>query len=70
MLENLKKYQIVLASNSPRRKELLQRLGVPFKVRTLYGIDEKYPNSMNGEDIVRYNSRCKAQAYRPSVSPD
>ena len=35
MLENLNKYQIVLASNSPRRKELLQRLGVPFKVRTL-----------------------------------
>ena len=70
MLENLKKYQIVLASNSPRRKELLQRLGVPFKVRTLYGIDENYPDSLRGEDIVRYISRCKAQAYRPSMAPD
>ena len=70
MLENLKKYRLVLASNSPRRKELLQRLGVPFKVRTLYGIDERYPDSLRGEDIVRYISRCKTQAYRTSMAAD
>ena len=46
MLDNLKNYKIVLASNSPRRKELLQRLGVPFKVRTLFGIDEHYPETL------------------------
>ena len=38
MLDNLKNYDIILASNSPRRKELLQRLGLPFKVRTLFGV--------------------------------
>ena len=70
MLDNLKNYKIVLASNSPRRKELLQRLGVPFKVRTLFGIDEHYPETLRGEDIVRYISRVKAQAYRPSMAPD
>lgn len=70
MLDNLKKYNIVLASNSPRRKELLQRMGVNFKVRTLFGIDESYPESLRGEDIVRYISRNKAQAYRSSMAPN
>lgn len=70
MLDNLKKYNVVLASNSPRRKELLQRLGIPFKVRTLLGIDESYPDTLRGEDIVRYISRNKANAYRSSMGPN
>ena len=70
MLDNLKKYNVILASNSPRRKELLQRLGIPFKVRTLFGIDESYPDSLRGEDIVRYISRNKANAYRKSMGND
>lgn len=70
MLENLSKYEIVLASNSPRRKELLQRMGVNFKVRTLFGIDESYPDSLRGEDIVCYISRNKAKAYQSSMAPN
>lgn len=70
MLENLNKYEIVLSSNSPRRKELLQRMGVNFKVRTLFGIDESYPDSLRGEDIVCYISRNKAKAYQSSMAPN
>lgn len=70
MLENLNKYEIVLASNSPRRKELLQRMGVNFKVRTLFGLDESYPDSLRGEDIVCYISRNKAKAYQSSMAPN
>ena len=70
MLENLNKYESVLASNSPRRTELLQRMGVNFKVRTLFGIDESYPDSLRGEDIVCYISRNKAKAYQSSMAPN
>ena len=69
MLDNLSKYEVVLASNSPRRKELLQRLGIKFKVRTLLGVDESYPSDLPGEQVAAYISRKKAEAYRPSMSP-
>ena len=71
MLENIKQYDVVLASNSPRRKELLQRLGLTFKVRTLFGVDESYPSSMSdGEEIASYIAKKKAEAYRSSMSPN
>ena len=60
MLENLKRYNVILASHSPRRKELLTRLGVSFKVRTLLGIDERYPSSLRAEEIAEYVSRKKS----------
>lgn len=70
MLENLKKYRIVLASNSPRRKELLSGLGVSYEVRTLPDIDESYPESLKGGDIPLYIAREKADAYRSLMQPD
>ncbi len=68
MLDNLKNYDIILASNSPRRKELLQRLGLPFKVRTLFGVDESFPENLRGEDIALYIARKKSEAYKSSMS--
>ena len=70
MLDNLKKYHIILASNSPRRHELLSGLGVDYEVRTLPGVDESYPDTLSGEDIPVYISREKAAAYLPSIAPD
>ena len=46
MLSNLKKYQLILASNSPRRKELMSGLGVEYVVRTLPDVDESYPETL------------------------
>ena len=48
VLDNLKKYRIILASNSPRRKELLGGLGIDYEVKVLPGIDESYPDSLKG----------------------
>ena len=70
MLDNLNKYRLVLASNSPRRKELLGGLGVTFTVRVLPGIDESYPQHLTAEEIPQYISRAKAQAYLATMAPD
>lgn len=70
MLDNLKKYRIILASNSPRRKELLAGLGVDYEVRTLPDVDESYPETLQGGDIPLYISRMKADAYKPMLQPD
>ena len=51
MLENLEKYKIILASNSPRRKELLSGLGIKYEVKTLPGIEETYPDTLKAEEI-------------------
>ena len=70
MLDILKKYKIILASNSPRRRELLSGLGVDYEVKIVPGIDETYPESLNGEEIPVYIAQEKANAYRASLQPD
>lgn len=69
MLDNLKKYWIILASNSPRRKELMSGLGVDYVVRTLPDIDESYPDTLVGAEIPEYIAREKADAYRTMMKP-
>ena len=70
MLDNLKKFNIVLASNSPRRKELMSGLGVDYVVKTLPDVDESYPDTLQGEAIPAYISREKAEAYQSMIEPD
>lgn len=69
MLDNLNKYQIILASNSPRRKELMSGLGVDYVVRTLPDVDESYPDTLVGAEIPEYIAREKADAYRTMMKP-
>ena len=64
MLEDLKKYSVVLASNSPRRKELLSGLGVNFSVKALPDVDESFPDTLKGEEIPLFIARKKADAYK------
>ena len=63
MLANLDRYKIVLASNSPRRKELMTGLGVDYVVKTLPDVDESYPDTLQGEEIPLFIAREKAAAY-------
>ena len=57
-------YKIILASNSPRRRELLGGLGIDFTVRVIGGIDESWPHDLKGEDIPLYISRVSARRCR------
>ena len=68
MLDNLKKYNIILASGSPRRKELLEGLGVDFRVEVVNGIEETYPNDLPVAEIPVYLSRLKAHAYQANAN--
>ena len=63
-------YRIFLASNSPRRKELLSGLGIPFEVRVNGDIDESYPSDLPPEAIPLHISRKKAAAYLQTMSAD
>lgn len=67
MFENLKEYKILLASKSPRRRELLSQLRIPFNVISLGGIDESYPASMPADDIPLYLANVKADAYLKTI---
>lgn len=62
--------KIVLASNSPRRKELLAGLGLPFEVRVLEDIDESYPAELPVGEVALYIARKKAASYRQMIRED
>ena len=66
----MKNYKIILASNSPRRKELLAGLDVEFEVKVLPGIDESYPDNLPVEEIPQYIAQEKAEAYRNLIDED
>ena len=68
MVDN--RYHIILASNSPRRKELLAGLDIPFEVRVLDDIDESFPHDLPTKEIAGYISKKKADAYQQTMAAD
>ena len=66
-LDKLKRYRIILASASQRRKELLSKLDIDFIVKVLYDVDESFPASLSVVQVPQYISRKKADAYRQEM---
>lgn len=64
------KYRIILASNSPRRKELMSGLDIPFEIKTLPGIEESYPDTLQKEEIPLYLAKLKADSYQAMMRDD
>lgn len=70
MLENLKNKRVILASGSPRRRELLSGLGVTFDVVTKEGVGESYPDNLSAKDVAEYIANEKADAYADDMGDD
>ncbi len=64
------RWKIILASNSPRRKELLAGIDVNFEVHVLKNIDESYPSDLPTKEIAEYISKKKAAAYLETMAAD
>lgn len=64
---NLRNYRVLLASNSPRRKELLQLLGLDFEVVSHHKVDEDWPETMSPMRVPEYLAVRKASAYLPEL---
>lgn len=63
-------YKMILASNSPRRRELLTGLDIPFEVRVADGINESYPETIPAHEVARYIAGEKAAAYCKTIADD
>ena len=61
--------KLLLASNSPRRRQLLACLDIPMEVVRLKDIDETHPASLSGGDIPLHIARLKMHAYDMELRP-
>lgn len=64
---DLKGNKLILASQSPRRRELLKGLDVEFSTCTV-DADESFPAELKGADAVQYICKAKANAYKPQLT--
>ncbi len=62
--------KLILASNSPRRKELLAGLDIPFEVRVIDGIDESHPEGVDIYSIPEVLAMRKAAAYEGNIADE
>lgn len=65
--ENLRGRHLVLASGSPRRRQLLSQLGVDFDVRGAGDVDESFPAGMPAMDVAPMLARHKGIHYKDTV---
>ena len=56
--------KLILASNSPRRKELLAGLDIPYEICVIKGIDESFPTSLPATEVAGYIAKKKAEPYK------
>lgn len=61
--EKLKPYRVILASNSPRRRQMLKDTGIDYEVAGWFSVDEIYPHTLPAEDVPAFLSKLKSEAY-------
>ncbi len=66
--ELLNDYQVILASQSPRRQHLMTELGIPYEIIVNHDLEETYPEGLSKEEIPVYLAKLKAGAAMPEIS--
>jgi septum formation protein len=67
IIDKLNDFNIILASRSPRRQQLLRELGLKFDV-VIKEYEEIYPEDLTGEEIARYIAHEKAASFKDGLS--
>jgi septum formation protein len=65
--DSFTRFRIILASQSPRRQQLLKELGLDFEVR-IKDFPETYPENIEGKDIALYIAKQKGELYKSEIS--
>ena len=66
--DSLKNCRLILASNSPRRRQLLGDCGLEFTLAQKYEVDEIYPADMEAERVPEYLAGLKSDGYPEQLS--
>lgn len=67
--QRLKSYHLILASQSPRRQQLLSEAGLEYELSPRFECEEIFPNDLPASEVAEYLSRLKSEAY-PQVLAD
>ena len=62
-IEELKEYDLILASRSPRRRQLLADCGLEFSLAGDYEVVVEYPRDLPADEVAAFLSRLKSEAY-------
>lgn len=68
LTKKFKNNTIILASGSPRRQELLKKLGLEFKIE-VKSVNEIYPSALKKEEITNYLAKLKVSAFENQLKP-
>ena len=66
--DGLKEYDLILASASPRRRQLLEEAGFKFRTATI-DFEEIWPSHLRGREIAEYLATGKASAWKEVIRP-
>ena len=65
--DKLKPYRLILASQSPRRRQLLSDAGIEFELTPRFECEETFPEDMPATEVAEYLSSLKSEAYPESL---
>lgn len=61
--DKLKAWHLILASQSPRRRQLLSEANIDYQLAPKFECDEVYPDELPAVEVAEYLSRLKSEAY-------